>query len=115
MPHGTSVGNPVEELAVKLASGWLPPEVREMQSELEQEKAEHGRLSGRVRYVETWLSALTEREGWVVVHQYSGGETWHNVMADYQRQYGEYISKDTLKRLRGSAFKKVYRTAEIRG
>ena len=115
MPHGTTVGNPTEELAVKLASGWLPPEIKEMQNELEAEKAEHGRLSGRVQYVETWLSALTEREGWVVLHQYSGGETWHNVMADYQRQYGEYLSKETLKRMRASGFRKVYRTAEIRG
>ena len=115
MPHGTKVGNPTEELALKLASGWLPPEIKEMQKELESMTAEYGKITGRVQFVDSWLSALTEREGWIILHQYAQAETWHNVMADYQKIWGDYISKETLKRMRGSAFKKVYRTAEIKG
>lgn len=115
MPHGTGVGNPVEELAIKLASGWLPADIKQMRGELAALKEEHARVAARVGYVETWLSALTERESWVVLHQYSEGETWRNVIEDYRREYGEYISKETLKRMRGTAFRKVYRIAQIRG
>ena len=114
MPHGTSVGNPTEELGMKLASGWLPPEVKEMQSDLKSFQFEYSDLMLRVRFVDAWMGALNERERWVIMHQYSQQDTWHNVMTDYQKTYGDFVSKETLKRMRGAAFKKVYRIAEIR-
>ena len=114
MPHGTSVGNPTAQLAEKLASGWLPPEVKEMQGELAKVKVEHQKTSVKVKYVEAWMAGLSERESWIVKHKYIQNEFWREVLEGYEREFGGYVTKDTLKWLRGKAFKSMYKAAGIR-
>ena len=114
MPHGTGTTNPTAEIAIKIASGWLPPEIREMKSELEAQKMEYNRLASNVRYVEAWMMSLTERENWVLQHQFMRQEFWRDVLEDYTRAFGGYATKETLKRLRAVGLKKIYQTAGIR-
>ena len=114
MPHGTGVKNQVEDIVIKIASGWLPPEIREMKSELEAWKMEYNTLSSRTRYVDAWMGVLTERENWIVIHQYMRQEYWRDILDDYTRQFGQFASKDTLKRLRAKAFKRMYAIAGIK-
>lgn len=114
MPHGTSVGKPTEELAVKLASGWLPPEVKEMQSEMKSFQFEYSDLMLKVRFVDAWMGALTDRENWILRHQVMRNEFWRDVLDDYSKQFGGYATKETLKRLRANAFKQIYGIAGIK-
>ena len=114
MPHGTGVGNPTEQLAVKLASGWLPPEVRDMQGEHRTLQAEYDKTSARVKFVDAWLGALTERESWIVTHQCIQAEFWRDVINDYNREFGGYVTKETLKGLRAKAYKQMYLAAGIK-
>lgn len=114
MPHGTDVGNPTEELGIRLASGWMPPEIKEMRAQSETLKCEYNILAMRNRYVDAWLGVLTERENWVMLHQYMRQEYWRDILDDYTRQFGQYASKDTLKRMRDRALQQIYTVARIR-
>lgn len=114
MPHGTTVGNPTEQLAVKLASGWLPPEVRDMISEARALQDEYDKTSARVKFVEAWMGALSDRERWIITHQCIQQEYWRDILADYDKQFGGYVTKDGLKFLRGRAFKRIYLAAGVR-
>lgn len=114
MPHGTGTTNPTEEIAIKVASGWLPPEIREMKSELDAQKAEYKRLDANVRHVEAWMMALTERENWILRHQFMRQEFWRDVLEDFSKAFGGYATKETLKRLRAAGLKKIYQTAGIK-
>lgn len=114
MPHGTGVGNPTEELGIKLASGWLPPEVKEMQGELKSFQFEYSDLMLKVRFVDAWMGALSERERWMVEHQCMRNEFWRDVLCDYEKTFGGYATKETLKRLRANAFKQIYGIAGIK-
>ena len=114
MPHGTTVGNPTAQIAEKLASGWLPPEVKDMKRDLSVMQEEHARLSARVKFVEAWLEALTEREHWIILHQFVRQEYWRDVLNDYEARFGGYVAKDALKGLRAKALKRIYAIAGIR-
>ena len=115
MPHGTQVGNPTAQLAEKLASGWLPPEIKEMRNELSGLKSEYTKTNARVKYVDAWMEGLSDRERWIIVHQCMRQEFWRDVVEDYTKEFGgQFITKDTLKWLRGKAFKTMYKAAGIR-
>lgn len=112
MPHGSGVGNPTERIALMLASGWVSDEIKAMQNELAVLQREHDVRSLGTRYVESWLSGLTVRERWILTHQVIDGEYWKEVIAKFKDDFGEDISKDSLKRLKQRALGKVYTMAE---
>lgn len=114
MPHGTALSNPTEQIAVRLASGWVPPEIKEWKQDLAQKKEEHEALTTKVRYVDAWMSALSDREHWIMLHQFIRGEFWRDIVTDYNAKFGGYVTKDTLKWLRGKALKTIYAAAGIR-
>ena len=114
MPHGTSVGNPTEQAALKLASGWEPQELKDLRQQLSQHQSEYNLLIARINHVEAWMVALNEREHWVILHQYMRNDYWRDIIDDYTRQFGQFASKDTLKRLRAKGFKKIYSVAHIK-
>lgn len=114
MPHGTGVGNPTEQVALKLASGWEPQELKVMRAKLADKLTEYNALTTRLSYVEAWLLVLNDRERWVVLHQYMQQDYWRDILEDYQKAFGAFASKDTLKRLRAKAFKKIYAVAQIK-
>lgn len=114
MPHGTGVTNPTEQIAIKVASGWLPPEIRDMKNELQMLKTEYDTTSRRVSFVEAWLNVLSEREHWIMLHQYMQQEYWRDVLVDYDKQFGNEVTKDALKFLRTRAMKRIYKVAGVR-
>ena len=115
MPRGGNrVGSKVEDIAVKIADGWMSPEVKTAYDEWQavRNKAEEARVC--VVYVEAWLEGLTEREKWIVRHQFINGEYWADICDDYDRLFGKDLSKDTLKRLRDRALERIYDAAECK-
>ena len=113
MPRGGNrVGSKVEDIAVKIADGWLPPEMKAVKVELDTALAAYNKSKLVVEYVEAWLSGLTERERWIIQHQYINGEYWADVIDDYDRKFDKGLSKDTLKRLRDRALERIYQAAD---
>lgn len=112
MPHGTAIGNPTENMAVMLASGWVPDYVKEMQNNLAELKAEYNSRYLSVLFVSSWLKGLSERERWIVERQIIDGEYWKDIIVKYKAAFAEDTSKDSLKRLKRRALDKIYLIAE---
>lgn len=112
MPRGTTVGNPTEKLGIMLASGYKTDEIREMEAKLSEMLAEYTERRKTVRYVESWLNGLPERERWMIEMQVIDGVIWREIIAKYPERFGEYRSKDTLKRIRDRAIEMIIDMAE---
>lgn len=112
MPRGTSVGNPTEKYGAMLADGWVSDELRLKQAKLAALESEYEERHKTVAYVESWLCGLPERERWIIEMQVMDAVIWREIIAKYPATFGEYRSKDTLKRLRDRALEMVYDMAE---
>lgn len=114
MPRGGNrVGSKVEDIAVKFADGWMPEELADLNTEIDKIEAEANRCGMVVQYVEAWLSALTERERWIVEHQFINEEIWDNVLTDYQRLFDRGLSRDTLKRIKMRGLERIYQMVGV--
>ena len=112
MPRGTTVGNPTEKLGMMLASGYKSEEIRELESKLGELIAEYTERRKTVDYVSSWLSGLPERERWMIEMQVVDGVIWREIITKYTERFGEYRSKDTLKRIRDRAMEMIIDMAE---
>ena len=111
MPRGSGVGNPTEQIGIMLASKYVPDYIRNMEDHPKELQAEHDEQARTVSYVEKWLAGLTEKEHWIVSHKIIDGDPWAVCLRDYEKQHGEAISKDTLRRMRRRALNAIYRSA----
>ncbi len=111
MPQNPTPGNPTERAALLAASGYIPEDVALMEREVEEKEAEAGRLRISVRFVEAWLNGLTSRERWIIESQLIDGATYRELNFLYRKQFGEECSKDSLRRLKREAMKKIYEMA----
>ena len=107
MPRGTSVGNPTERIGLMLAAGYESQDVREMRIKLAEMKAEYAERRKTVDYVESWLAGLPERERWMIEMQVIDGVIWREIITKYPEKFGEYRSKNTLKRIRDRAMEMI--------
>ena len=112
MPRGTMMGNPTEKYGLMLAEGWEPDVIREMREKIAQMQAEYNERQKTVIYVSNWLKCLPERERWIIEMYVIDNVIWAEILVKYQQEFGEYRSKDTLKRLRDRALEMVYDMAE---
>ena len=112
MPRGTAVGNPTEKLGIMLASGYISDEIRAKEAKLGELQAEYNERHKTVVYVESWLAGLPERERWMIETQVIDGVIWREILTQYPEKFGEYRSKDTLKRIRDRALDMIYDMSE---
>ncbi len=112
MPRGTTVGNPTEKIGLMLAGGWMSDEIREKEAKLGELQAEYDERHKTVVFVESWLAGLPERERWMVETQVIDGVIWREIITQYPQRFGEFRSKDTLKRIRDKAMEMIYDMAE---
>jgi len=111
MPHGTTVGNPTERIALMLATGYTTEDVIELQGNIEKLEAEYCQKKIVVRFVEAWLKGLTEKERWMIERAMFDGMTYREINAKYREAYGDSCSKDLLRRLKKDALAKIYEMA----
>jgi len=111
MPHGNAVSSPTEKLAIKLASGWIPTDIAEMREEIRTRELELADIEVISYYVQAWMSALSEREEWLIRKQVIQHEFWRDVLDDYARIYQVRLSQDSLGRMKKRALEKIYQTA----
>lgn len=112
MPRGTTVGNPTERYAMRLAEGLKDADLQAMDIRIAALEAEFEQRNLTVMYVESWLNGLAERERWVVEAQVIDGVFWKDVCSRYRQRFEEDCSKDTLKRYRDRALGKIYEMAK---
>ena len=112
MPRGTTMGNPTEKIALMLAGGWVPEEIREKEAKIGELQSEYDERHKTVVFVESWLNGLPERERWMVETQVIDGVIWREILTQYPERFGEYRSKDTLKRIRDRAMDMIFDMAE---
>ena len=112
MPRGTAIGNPTEKLGIMLASGYISDEIREKEARLGELQLEYNERHKTVVYVESWLAGLPERERWMIETQVIDGVIWREILTQYPEKFGEYRSKDTLKRIRDRALDMIYDMSE---
>ena len=112
MPRGTSVGNPTEKYGMMLADGWENADIADMKAERAALQKEYEERHKTVVYVESWLAGLNERERWMIEMQVIDSVIWREILNKYQQAFGEYRSKDTLKRIRDKALDTIYDIAE---
>lgn len=112
MPRGTNVGNPTEKIALMLAGGWLSEEIQEKEAKLGELIAEYEERHKTVAFVEAWLAGLPERERWMIEMQVIDSVIWRDIISQYPQKFGEFKSKDTLKRLRDRALDMIIDMSE---
>ena len=112
MPHGTTVGNPVENIVLAHLAGHMPEELRVMIRQLDGAERELKELYLIVNFVDGWMAGLSERETWMINHKVIDTDySWREISMMFRQQYGEEHSRDTLKRIRDRALEKIYRYA----
>jgi len=100
MPRGSTTSDPTAILGMKLANGYQPADVEEIELEIEQKKAELKHKDISVWSVETGLKSLTPKERFLIVHKYIQEDFWRNIVEGFNKEFGEaYNNKDTLKRM----------------
>jgi len=108
MPGAKAGASVVERMAMLGIED--PPEVYDMTRELIKAQAEAEKLGHRVAMVEWWLSALEERERYIVMLYYFNGLTWAGVCERYMMRYrGVTLSESWAKQLRNEALRKIER------
>lgn len=99
MPHGSGTSDPTGRLGLKLAGGYEPAYIREIELEIAQKRAELEHKEVCVWCIETGLKCLTDKERFLVEHKYVRGDFWRNIIEDFNNSFGEvYVSKEPLKR-----------------
>ena len=107
MPHGTTVGNPTERIALKLATGYEPDDLKEARLRLEQMRAELREKEMEVVFVEAWLDGLTDRERWLIERIYFQGYTFNEAAKAYGDAFGIYMSRDGIRRMKRRCVDKI--------
>ena len=111
MPHGSSVGNPTEQIGIMLADGHKPDYIVEKERELADAKQEYEYKYPTVVFVNAWLKGLTDRERWIIENQVIDGVSWRELTSEHLAKYGETRTKRSLQLLRDKALGKIYRMA----
>jgi len=110
MPSAKAGASVVERMAQLRVED--PPEVYDMTRELLKVQAEAEKLGHRVAMVERWLSALEERERYIVMLYYFDGLTWAGVCERYMMRYRNVTLTDRQARsIKAAALDKIVRVA----
>lgn len=112
MPRGTQISNPTEKYGGMLADGFKTDEQLLLEAKLSRYKAEYDEKIVTVEYVQSWFSGLNERERTVLKAQMIDDLSWRDTVTAYSQKFGDVVSKDTLKRIKGNAMDKILEMAK---
>lgn len=107
MPHGTTVGNPTEKMALKLATGYEPEDLKDAERRLAEMRTELRALEMEIVFVEAWLAGLSQKDRWLLERIYFEGFTYNETARAYAELYGIQISRDAVRRMKREAVQKV--------
>lgn len=111
MPHGTAVGKPTERMALALAAGYEPGDLKEAKERLTDMIRELREKEMVVVFVEAWLSGLTEREKWLIEQLYFEQQTYAYIISSLRSKHEVNTSKDGVRRMKKAALEKIFEMA----
>lgn len=112
MPRGNATGNPTERLALILASGYIPDDIRAAESKLTELRRELSNHEMEVCFVEAWLNGLTSKEAWLVEQIYFESCTYNETARAYAQKYGIQMNRDSIRRMKKAVAFKIAKMAE---
>ena len=105
MPRGSAAGQPTERIALALLdeaafeASEAGAACRKIDAQIEALRREDEACRLNVRFVESWLAGLAERERCVIERRLIEGETWRDATAHFSARFGDEMSIDRMKRL----------------
>ena len=108
MPHPSGVNRSVEDAAIRYADGYSGQLARQWENERAEMLREVGVLERSVRYVDTWLSALEEKERVVVTNHIIDKVSWNELSAMSRSLFGYHMSVSGLRSIGREALRKIY-------
>ena len=110
-PHGSGVGDPTGQVALRHADGFTPDYIIDLENEIAQKREEYRLKSSGVIYVDSWLKCLSERERYVIESQCIRGAFWRDIVTGFKEKFGDIYSPQGLKKIRTRAMNKIYKIA----
>ena len=111
MPHGSSVGDPVGNLALDLVMGKVTVFVQQVRDELAEVYKELSLKQYIIACVDSWLKSLNDRERIVVELKMIDQYSWGDVVSQMKQKCGNSFSKHTAQRIYDRAMEKIYNAA----
>lgn len=100
MPRGSSTSDPTGKLGTKLAIGYEPGYIEEIEEEIRQKKAELKYKDITVWSVEAGLRSLTPKERYLIERKHIHEDFWRNILEGFNESFNEaYVSKEPLKKI----------------
>lgn len=109
-PRGNTTSDPTGKLGAKLAQGYNPHYIQEIEEEIKQKQLELKYKDVSVWSVETGMKALTPKEQFLIERKYIQEDFWRNIVEGFNATFNEgYNNKDTLKKMIDKGLEKMAR------
>ena len=112
MPHSQNTGDPAGTAAIRLADGYEPGYITELERDIDRLDREHQRIEACLGYVDAWLLALNRQEKFLLEHKYLQQESWRCVAQAFEMEFGYPISLRGLKAAKKRAMQRIYEIAK---
>ncbi|MBQ9251581.1 MAG: hypothetical protein IJ188_02970 [Clostridia bacterium] len=111
MPHGTTVGDPVGNLALDIAMGNVSVFVKQVEEEIATIQDELSRSGHLLSCVDKWMNGLSDREKLAVQEKTFNDSSWAQIVYVFSREFGGSCSKRSAQRIYDRAMEKIYEMA----
>jgi hypothetical protein len=115
-PDGTgtkSYDSRVERVALKYKDEQeelsQPEDITYLYEQIRAKEGELKRLEEEVLPIQKALEGITDKQRLVVTEFYIKGNTWYTVGTKHQQAFGNYIGRDTCRKIRDEALRKIRR------
>lgn len=112
MPRSGRISDPTAEIGSRLADGWVPERVREIDSEIDRKKADLERVTQDWRLVDNLFKGLNYRDVFILKRKYCDQMILRDIRYDYQCQYSKVLSEETMSKYIEKAVKRLCALAE---
>jgi hypothetical protein len=86
-----------------------PQDISYLHEQIRAKQGELKRLEDETLPIEKALKGITDKEKLVITEFYIKGNTWYVVGMKHQQVFGNYISRDTCRKIRDEALRKMRR------
>lgn len=107
MPHGSGISDPTARIGAMLASGYVPDDIRQLEDEIKTLEQELAEKSSKIRYVDSLLMALNEKQCFVLRRKGIDQLQWREIIYGYKKEFGIEYSRTGLKKIYKSALAKM--------
>ena len=112
MPRGTGVGNPTQRMALMLATGYEPEDLKDAEAQLQILRIELRQKEMEREFVDAWLEGLSTKDHWLIEQIYFENLTYNETARAYADRFGIQISRDGIRRMRKTVVEKIAQVAQ---